>query len=143
MTGFYLADLASGPGPCPVLSVSTIDRRLSGLSWNYTQRGFTLDRKNWHIATLLAGIKRRQTRPPVQKAAILAEYILAMVATLSSACTGQGGCTISGSARVLSLNVAPVTEFRRVMGGVPTTTLCGWLNGRWSMPASVPSLRYR
>ncbi|BBU59394.1 hypothetical protein KU6B_56590 (plasmid) [Mameliella alba] len=88
MTGFYLADLASGPGPCPALSVSTIDRCLSGLSWNYTQREFTLDRKNRHIATLLAGIKRRHTRPPVHKAAILVEDILAMVATLPSACTG-------------------------------------------------------
>ena len=47
-----------------------------------TQRGFTLDRKNRHIATVLAGIKRRHARPPVQKEAILAEDILAMVATL-------------------------------------------------------------
>ncbi|MFU8866285.1 MAG: tyrosine-type recombinase/integrase, partial [Rhodobacterales bacterium] len=35
-----------------------------------------------HIATVLAGIKRRHGRPPVQKEAILAEDILAMVATL-------------------------------------------------------------
>ena len=51
MIGLYLADLASGSGPSPSqwasrpLSVSTIDRRLSGLAWNYAQRGFTLDRK--------------------------------------------------------------------------------------------------
>lgn len=76
MIGLYLADLAAA------LSVSTIDRRLSGLSWNYTQRGFTLDRKNRHIATVLAGIKRKHARPPVQKEAILAEDILDMVATL-------------------------------------------------------------
>jgi integrase len=82
MIGLYLADLASGSGPSPALSVSTIDRRLSGLIWNYAQRGFTLDRKNRHIATVLAGIKRRHARPPVQKEAILAEDILAMVATL-------------------------------------------------------------
>ena len=82
MIGLYLADLASGSGPSPALSVPTIDRRLSGLAWNYAQRGFTLDRKNRHIATVLAGIKRRHARPPVQKAAILAEDILAMVATL-------------------------------------------------------------
>ncbi|MGI3171322.1 tyrosine-type recombinase/integrase [Pseudooceanicola sp. C21-150M6] len=80
--GLYLADLASGSGPSPALSVSTIDRRLSGLAWNYAQRGFTLDRKNRHIATVLAGIKRKHARPPVQKEAILAEDILAMVATL-------------------------------------------------------------
>jgi integrase len=77
MIGLYLADLAAGSGPSPALSVSTIDRRLSGLAWNYAQRGFTLDRKNRHIATVLAGIKRKHARPPVQK-----EAILAMVATL-------------------------------------------------------------
>jgi len=82
MIGLYLADLASGSGPSPALSVSTIDRRLSGLAWNYVQRGFTLDRKNRHIATVLAGIKRKHARPPVQKEAILAEDVLAMVATL-------------------------------------------------------------
>lgn len=82
MIGLYMADLAAGSGPSPALSVATIDRRLSGLTWNYAQRGFTLDRKNRHIATVLAGIKRKHARPPVQKAAILAEDILAMVATL-------------------------------------------------------------
>ncbi|MEQ8489756.1 MAG: tyrosine-type recombinase/integrase [Marinovum algicola] len=80
--GLYLADLASGSSNAPALSVSTIDRRLSGLAWNYAQRGFTLDRKNRHITTVLGGIKRKHGRPPVQKEAILAEDILAMVATL-------------------------------------------------------------
>jgi len=82
MIGLYLADLASGSGPSPALSVSTIDRRLSGLVWNYAQRGLALDRKNRHIATVLAGIKRKHARPPVQKEAILAEDIRAMVASL-------------------------------------------------------------
>lgn len=88
MIGLYLADLASGSGLSPSqstsrpLSVSTIERRLSGLAWSYAQRGFALDRKNRHIATVLAGIKRKHARPPVQKEAILAEDILAMVATL-------------------------------------------------------------
>ena len=88
MIGLYLADLASGSGPFPSqsasrpLSVSTIDRRLSGLAWNYAQRGLSLDRKNRHIATVLAGIERKRARPPVQKEAILAEDIRAMVATL-------------------------------------------------------------
>ncbi|WP_439523023.1 tyrosine-type recombinase/integrase [Marivita sp.] len=82
MIGLYLADLASGSGASPALSVSTIDRRLSGLAWNYAQRGFSLDRKNRHIATVLAGIKRKHARPPVQKEAILTEDIRAMVATL-------------------------------------------------------------
>ena len=82
MIGLYLTDLAAPTGPSPALSVSTIDRRLSGLAWNYAQRGFTLDRKDRHITTVLAGIKRRHARPPVQKEAILPEDILAMVATL-------------------------------------------------------------
>lgn len=82
LIGLYLADLAAPTGTTQPLSVSTIDRRLSGLGWNYTQRGFTLDRKNRHIATVLAGIKRKHGRPPVQKAAILPGDILAMIATL-------------------------------------------------------------
>ena len=82
MIGLYLADLAAPTNGVPALSVSTIERRLSGLAWNLTQRGFTLDRKNRHIATVLAGIKRKHARPPVQKEAILPEDILAMVATL-------------------------------------------------------------
>lgn len=82
MIGLYLADLAAPTNGSPALSVSTIERRLSGLVWNYAQRGFSLDRKNRHIATVLAGIKRKHARPPVQKEAILAEDILAMVATL-------------------------------------------------------------
>lgn len=76
----YLADLASPEGPA--LSVSTIERRLSGLAWNYTQRGFLLDRTSPQIVTVLDGIRRESARPPVQKAAILPEDILAMVATL-------------------------------------------------------------
>ena len=82
MIGLYLTDLAAPSGRTPTLSASTIERRLSGLAWNMTQRGFTLDRKDRHIATVLAGIKRKHARPPVQKEAILPEDILAMVATL-------------------------------------------------------------
>ncbi len=92
--GLYLADLASGSGPSPSqpasrpLSVSTIERRLSGLAWNCAQRGFALDRKNRHIASILAGIKRKHARPPVQKEAILAEDILDMVGTLDHGLRG-------------------------------------------------------
>ncbi len=82
MVGLYMAELAASTGKTPALSVSTIERRLSGLSWNYSQRGFTLDRQDRHIATILAGIKRKHARPPVQKEAILPEDIQAMVATL-------------------------------------------------------------
>ncbi|MEM7710742.1 MAG: tyrosine-type recombinase/integrase [Pseudomonadota bacterium] len=82
MIGLYLTDLAAPTNNAPALSVSTIERRLSGLAWNYAQRDFTLDRKDRHIATVLAGIKRKHARPPVQKEAILPEDILAMVGTL-------------------------------------------------------------
>ena len=88
LIGLYLAELAAPTGPSPSqpasrpLSVSTIERRLSGLAWNYAQRGFTLDRRNRHIAAVLAGIKRKHSRPPVQKEAISADDIKAMVATL-------------------------------------------------------------
>lgn len=82
MIGLYLADLAAPANGGLPLCVSTIERRLSGLAWNYTQRGFALDRKDPHIATILAGIRRRHARPPVQKDPILPADILAMVATL-------------------------------------------------------------
>ncbi|WP_252947721.1 tyrosine-type recombinase/integrase [Oceanicola sp. 502str15] len=82
LIGLYMADLAAPAGPSPALSVSSIERRLSGLSWNYTQRGFSLDRRDRHISSVLAGIRRKHARPPVQKEAILPEDILAMVATL-------------------------------------------------------------
>lgn len=49
---------------------------------HYQQRGFTLDRQDRHIATVLTGIKRKHTRPPVHKEAIQRDDILAMVATL-------------------------------------------------------------
>lgn len=80
IVGLYITDCAS---PALSLSVSTIERRLSGLSWNYQQRGFSLDRKDRHIATVLAGIRRKHAKPPAQKEAVLAEDILAMVGTLS------------------------------------------------------------
>jgi len=82
MIGLYLADMAAPVGKAPALRVSTIERRLSGLAWNYAQRGLSLDRQDRHIASVLAGIKRRHARPPEQKAAIMTEDIRAMVACL-------------------------------------------------------------
>ena len=83
MIGLYISECASPTPPIKPLTVATIERRLSGLAWHYQQRGFTLDRKDRHIATVLAGIKRKHARPPVQKEAVLAEDILDMIATLS------------------------------------------------------------
>ncbi|MBL4929446.1 tyrosine-type recombinase/integrase [Fuscibacter oryzae] len=87
LIGLYIADLAAPQGKTPSqsaspLSVASIDRRLSGLGWGYAQRGQRLDRKDRHIASVLAGIRRKHARPPVQKEAILPEDIRDMLATL-------------------------------------------------------------
>ena len=82
LIGLYIADLAAPAGRAPALSVPSIERRLSGLAWGYAQRGERLDRKDRHIATVLAGIRRKHARPPVQKAAILPEDLRALLATL-------------------------------------------------------------
>ena len=60
----------------------TIERRLSALAWQFNQRGFPLDRSDRHIAGVMAGIRRKHGRPPQQKDAVLAEDLLAMLATL-------------------------------------------------------------
>lgn len=83
LVGLYIADCASPPPPAKGLAASTIERRLSGLSWNYQQRGLSFDRRDRHIATVLAGIKRKHGKPPEQKEAVLAEDILEMIAGLT------------------------------------------------------------
>ena len=82
LIGLYITHCAAPGNGTRALTVSTIGRRLSGLTWHCQQRGFTLDRKDRHIATVLAGIRRTHARPPVQKEAILAEDILNMIDTL-------------------------------------------------------------
>lgn len=82
LIGLYIADLAAPSGKAPALSVSSIERRLSGLTWGYAQRGERLDRKDRHIASVLAGIRRKHARPPAQKEAILPEDLRDMLATL-------------------------------------------------------------
>ncbi len=80
--GLYLAACMEGsPGRAP-LSVASLERRLSGVCWRYRQLGLPLDASDRHIATVLAGIRRAHGRPPVQKEAIFAEELLAMLATL-------------------------------------------------------------
>ena len=78
--GLYLAAQLERGGA--ELSVATLERRLSGIAWRYRQLGFPLDIRDRHIATVLAGIRRRHGRPPTQKAAIFADELLAMLATL-------------------------------------------------------------
>ncbi|WP_374644145.1 tyrosine-type recombinase/integrase [Tabrizicola sp.] len=81
--GLYIADLAAPQGgKAPALLVASIERRLSGLVWSYAQRGERLDRKDRHIASVLAGIRRKHARPPLQKEAILPEDLRDMLATL-------------------------------------------------------------
>ena len=78
--GLYLASQVERRGA--ELSVATLERRLSGIAWRYRQLGEPLEIRDRHIATVLAGIRRRHGRPPSQKAAIFADELLAMLATL-------------------------------------------------------------
>ena len=82
--GLYITALASGTATANhrPASVATIERRLSALTWTYVQAGDGLDRADRHIATVLAGIRRTQGKPPVQKEAVLSDDIKAMIATL-------------------------------------------------------------
>lgn len=63
-------------------AVSTIERRLSALVWNYAQRGLALDRKDRAIATVMAGIRNRHAAPPRQKEALGPDELIAMLETL-------------------------------------------------------------
>lgn len=82
--GLYISACAAGDPKrgLPALSVATIERRLSGIAWNYTQRGLVMDRSDRHIGTVLAGIRRKHARPPRQKEAVLGEDVRAMIDTL-------------------------------------------------------------
>ncbi|WP_108610496.1 site-specific integrase [Aminobacter sp. MSH1] len=82
--GLYITACASGKatGDKRPNSVSTIERRLSSLSWNFSQRGQPLNRKDRHIATVMAGIRNRHAAPPRQKEAILPEDLIAMLETV-------------------------------------------------------------
>ncbi len=83
LIGLYITEMAAPQDGSPALSVSTIERRLSGLSWNYQQRGQRLDRQDRHIATVLAGIRNKHGKPPEQKEPISPEELLEMVSLLS------------------------------------------------------------
>jgi integrase len=80
--GLYITACASGEATGSANAVSTIERRLSALSWNYAQRGQPLDRKDRHIATVMAGIRNIHAKPPRQKEAVLPEDLIAMLETL-------------------------------------------------------------
>lgn len=79
----YIADCASPKSKAPALSVSTLERRLSGLAWQYAQRGQQLDRSDERIGAVLAEVRRQHAGPARQKMAVQTQDILAMVGTLS------------------------------------------------------------
>lgn len=81
--GLYITACASGAKSVGGRknAVSTIERRLSALVCAYTQRGLMLERRDRHIATVLAGIRNIHAAPPRQKEAILPEDLLAMLET--------------------------------------------------------------
>ena len=82
--GLYLAALAAGAegaGGKP-RTVATIERRLSALAWNFAQRAHPFDRKDPHVATVLAGVRRTHGRPPVEKEALLPEHVVVMLDAL-------------------------------------------------------------
>lgn len=82
--GLYITACASGAATAnrKPNTVTTIERRLSALTWSYAQRGTALDRKDRHIATVLAGIRNTHAAPPRQKEAVLPEHLIAMLETL-------------------------------------------------------------
>ncbi|MGP8123225.1 MAG: tyrosine-type recombinase/integrase [Xanthobacteraceae bacterium] len=82
--GLYLAACAAGAGRSTPMSVASLERRLAGICWHYRQLGAPLDAQDRHIATVLAGIRRAHGRPPLQKEAIFADDLLAMLATLEN-----------------------------------------------------------
>lgn len=85
VVGLYITACASGTAErgMKANTVSTIERRLSAISWNCAQRGGQkLDRGDRAIATVMAGIRNTHASPPRQKEAILPEDLIAMLETL-------------------------------------------------------------
>ena len=83
VVGLYITACASGAPSAggKKQAVSTIERRLSALVWNYNRLGLVLDRRDRHVASVLAGIRATHATPPRQKEAILPEDLIAMLET--------------------------------------------------------------
>ena len=84
VVGLYITACASGNAtatrkPIPSRLSSGVSPRLT---WNYAQRGPSLDRKDRAIATVMAGIRNNHASPPRQKEAILPEDLIAMLESL-------------------------------------------------------------
>jgi integrase len=84
IVGLYVTACASGAdfGDRKPGAVLTIERRLSSLTWNFAQRGQPFDRKDGHIALVMAGIRKNRATPRIKKASILPGDMLAMLVTL-------------------------------------------------------------
>ncbi|PZQ48845.1 MAG: integrase [Rhodovulum sulfidophilum] len=82
VVGLYLADHAAPTDGASALSVATLERRLAGIAAHYRARGIAFDRADRHVSQVLAGIRRAHGAPPRRKAAVSAEELLEMVATL-------------------------------------------------------------
>jgi integrase len=81
VVGLYLAASASGDG-MPKAAASSIERRLAALTTTFRSAGTPLPRQDRHISDVMAGIRRLHGRLPAKKAALYAEDIFAMIATL-------------------------------------------------------------
>ena len=83
VVGLYITACASGAATADRKpnSVSTIERRLSALSWQFRQHGLPFDRGDRHVKTVLAGIRRTHGRPPARKDAVLRDDVVAMLET--------------------------------------------------------------
>jgi len=82
IVSLYLSALASGTAGRRAMRVASIERRLSGLAWGFTQRGCVIDRANPHVAEVLAGVRGKHAHSPLTKDAVLSDDLLAMLGTL-------------------------------------------------------------
>ncbi|QLF71527.1 site-specific integrase (plasmid) [Peteryoungia desertarenae] len=74
----YIEACATGEGN----SLSTIERRLSALVWNYRQRGLRLDRRDERIKHVMQDIRTKRDRATLPKQGVDAADIVAMISTL-------------------------------------------------------------
>jgi len=82
VVGLYIAALASGAAAGEKKALSTIERRLSALAWNYAQRGQKLDRKDRAIATVITDVRDTHAALPRRKEAVLPQDLAAMLEVL-------------------------------------------------------------
>ncbi|MEE2946002.1 MAG: integrase [Pseudomonadota bacterium] len=82
MIARYLDQLINTKTDDQARALPTIERRLAGLVWNYTQRGFALHRSVREISDVLNSARRQNPLTSIQKNAITTSDLIAMTATL-------------------------------------------------------------